>query len=214
MAGRDGRAALRILTMIAATALAHQALAQTAKTFAKSAAGKPTAAESKADPKAKAKADTKNKAESSAAAGKATPVANFDNWSVFTAASGKARTCYALSQAKDRKPAALTRDPSYVFISSRPGENVKNEVSIVMGYDVKADAAPKAEIGSASFDMIAKGADLWVKNPAEESQFVDALRRGATMIVKASSKKGSATVDTYPLKGLSPALERTARECS
>lgn len=134
-------------------------------------------------------------------------------WGAYSANAGKAKTCYALGKPRDRQPASLKRDPAYVFISHRPGEGVKNEVSIVMGFDVKPDSSPKAEIGGSSFDMVAKGANLWVKNPAEEGQFLDALRKSQRLVVKAVSKKGNATTDSYALSGIQPALERIGREC-
>ena len=93
------------------------------------------------------------------------------------------------------------------------GERVKNEVSIVMGFDVKPDSSPKAEIGAAGFEMVAKGANLWVKNAAEEGQFIEALRKGQRLVVKAVSKKGNATTDSYTLAGLLPALERIGKDC-
>ncbi len=138
---------------------------------------------------------------------------NFGEWNAYTANTGKAKTCYALGKPKDRQPAKLKRDPAYVFISNRPGEGVRNEVSIVMGFDVKPDSAPKAEIGAANFDMAPKGANLWVKNAAEESQFIDALRKGQRLVVKASSKKNNLTTDTYALAGLLPALEQIGKAC-
>ena len=138
---------------------------------------------------------------------------SFGEWGAYTAKSGKEKTCYALGKPKDRLPASLKRDPGYVFISNRPGEGVRNEVSIVMGFDVKPDSAPKAEIGTASFEMVAKGANLWVKNAAQEGQFVEALRKGQRLTVKATSKKGNPTTDNYALAGLVPAMDRIGREC-
>ena len=61
--------------------------------------------------------------------------------------------------------------------------------------------------------MVAKGANLWVKNPAEEGQFLDALRKSQRLVVKAVSKKGNATTDSYVLSGIQPALERIGKEC-
>ena len=134
-------------------------------------------------------------------------------WGAYSANSGKQKTCYALGKPRDRQPSSLKRDPAYVFISHRPGEGVKNEVSVVMGFDVKPDSSPKAEVGGSSFDMVAKGANLWVKNPAEEGQFLDALRKSQRLVVKAVSKKGNATTDSYVLSGISSALERIGKEC-
>ena len=166
---------------------------------------KPTSG--KPDPKAEAK-----KATAPAAPGKPSPLAQFGDWSAYAAGSGKAKTCYALGQPGDRKP-ELKRDPAYLFVSTRPGESVRNEVSIVMGFDVKPNATPTAQLGSTSYELVAKGANLWLKNPANEGQFVEALRKSGRLVVKAPSARGNVTTDTYTLTGLAQALDRVQKEC-
>jgi len=146
-------------------------------------------------------------------AGKPSLLGSFGDWGAYAAGAGKAKTCYSLAKPKERQPASLKRDPGYVFISNRPGESVANEVSFVMGFEVKADSAPKAEIGAANFDLVAKGSNLWVKNAAEEGQFVEAMRKGQRLVVKATSKKGNLSTDTYALAGVAQALERARKEC-
>src|SRR5665213_3089696 len=68
-------------------------------------------------------------AEAKHAEAKAKPVqvATFGDWGAFLAEAGKDKTCYALAQPKERDPASLKRDPAYVFIPTRPGENIRNE---------------------------------------------------------------------------------------
>jgi hypothetical protein len=149
----------------------------------------------------------------SGAAAKPTLVASFGDWGAYAAAAGKNKTCYALAQPKDRQPSKLRRDPGYLFISTRPAEGVHNEVSIVMGFDVQPDSSPTAEIGTESFPLVAKGANLWLENAAKEPQFVNALRKGQKLIVKASSKKGHLTTDTYSLTGITQAIDRVQKDC-
>ncbi len=67
-------------------------------------------------------------------------VASFGDWNVFVGQAGKGRICYTLAQPKSREPAGLNRDPGYAFISDRPAEGVRNEVSFIMGFDVSAGA--------------------------------------------------------------------------
>jgi hypothetical protein len=154
--------------------------------------------------KGKAAKDDKSKKPDAkgAGGGKATPVGRFGEWDVFTT-GGKTKTCYTLARPKERAPASLKRDDAYVFISNRPGENVQNEVSVIMG----------ADIGGAAFQFVAKGANAWLKNPAEEGKFVEAMKRGSKLVVKASSSKGNATTDSYSLAGISDALARIRKEC-
>ena len=83
-------------------------------------------------------------------ASKPSLVATFGDWNVFVGEVGKGRICYTLAQPKSREPTSLTRDPGYAFISDRPSEGVRNEVSFIMGFDVsggdtaesKTDAKP------------------------------------------------------------------------
>jgi hypothetical protein len=149
-----------------------------------------------------------------AGAGKPALVGTFGDWGAYQSQAGKAKICYVLAQPKDRQPATLKRDPAYLFISSRPGEGVHNEVSVIMGFPLKEDGpGAKAEIGTNAFDLVAKGENAWIKNAAEEGQFVEAIKKGAKLIVKIASKKGHVTTDTYSLSGISQALERVQKDC-
>jgi hypothetical protein len=78
---------------------------------------------------------------------------------------------------------------------------------------VKPDSTPKAEVGAANFALIAKGPNLWLKNAAQETEFVNALRKSPRLIVKADSLRGNTTTDTYALAGVSTALDRIGKEC-
>ncbi|MGO9134090.1 MAG: invasion associated locus B family protein [Methylovirgula sp.] len=146
---------------------------------------------------------------------KAKPVqiGTFGDWGVFLAEAGKEKTCYALAQPKERDPAKLKRDPAYVFISTRPSENIRNEVSIIMGFQMKDGGDAEADVGDASFDLVSKGKNAWVKNVAKEAEMIEAMKKGAKLIVKAPSIKGKVTTDSYSLAGLSQALDKVKKEC-
>ncbi len=144
--------------------------------------------------------------------GKATQLGTFGEWGAY-ATQGKTKTCYALAQPKTREPSSLKRDPAYIFISTRPAENVKSEISFIMGFPMKDGGEATAEVGSSSFSLIAKGSDAWVKNPAEESRLIEAMKRHAKLTVKATSAKGKTTTDSYVLSGLGQALEKAHKAC-
>jgi hypothetical protein len=158
-------------------------------------------------------ADAKKDDGKKPASDKPVKVATSGDWGAYTSGAGKTRTCYALSEPRDRAPASLKRDKGYLFISNRPGESVKNEVAFDVGFDVKPNGPATAEIGSASFDLVAKGSKLWIKNAADEPQFVEALRKGQKLVVKAQSMKGNASSDSYALAGVGQILDRAAKDC-
>jgi hypothetical protein len=174
-------------------------------------------------------------------ASKPSLVATFGDWNVFVGEVGKGHICYTLAQPKSREPASLTRDPGYAFISDRPSEGVRNEVSFIMGFDVSAGdtaeaktdakpgekpsksdaksktsaaaAAPVALVDQASFEMLPKGGNLWVKNAAKESALITEMRKGAKLVIKAASLRGHQSIDTYSLGGFAQAMDRLQKEC-
>ena len=76
-------------------------------------------------------------------------------------------------------PANLKDVEGLLFVSSRPGEGVRNEISFVMNFDLKEDVEHQAIIGNERFALVAKGQNMWLKNPAEEARMLDSLRKGA-----------------------------------
>jgi hypothetical protein len=109
--------------------------------------------------------------------------------------------------------AGRNRDAAYAFVSTRPSEKVKNEVSVIVGYPQKAGHDATAAIGSATYAMYTQNDGAWLKNAAEEAQMVDAMRKGADLVVKSESGRGTKTTDTYSLKGIAQALDKVAEEC-
>lgn len=139
----------------------------------------------------------------------------FGDWGAYTATPDGKKVCFALSKPTTAvtDPPGRNRDPSYAFVSTRPSENVKNEVSVIVGYPQKSGVDASATIGSASYVMYTQNDGAWVKNAAEEAQMVEAMRKGANMVIKSESTRGTKTTDTYSLKGISDALDKVAAEC-
>ena len=141
-------------------------------------------------------------------------VGNYGDWGAYLTQGGKSKICYALAQPKDRSPASLKKDQAYIFISNRPAEGVRNEISVIMGVPLKEGAAEaKAEVGTASFDLVSKGQNAWVKNAADETRFIDAMKKGSKLIVKGTLIKGGMATDSYSLSGLAQALDRVVKDC-
>jgi len=151
------------------------------------------------------------------AAGGAQPtlLATYGEWGAYQGGSGARRVCFALSKPASTQtaPPNRPRDPSYLFISTRPAENVRNEVSIIIGYSFKPNADATVEIGSNKFTMYTQNDGAWLKNPAEEPRMIEVMRKSPDLVIKGTSAKGTQSTDRYSLKGLAQALDRTAQEC-
>jgi invasion protein IalB len=144
-----------------------------------------------------------------------TLLGQFGDWGAYTASPAGKKVCFALAKPKSSltNPPGRKRDPAYMFVSSRPAEKVKNEVSVIIGYPFKPATDASAEIGAAKFAMYTQNDGAWIKNVAEETRMIDAMRKGGDMTIKGVSGKGTQSTDQFSLKGLAQALDRTAQEC-
>jgi invasion protein IalB len=152
-----------------------------------------------------------------APAGEAQPtlLGQYGDWGAYSATPGGRKVCFSIAKPKSSQtnPAGRKRDQAYVFISTRPAENVRNEVSVIIGYPFKPATDATAEIGADKFAMYTLNDGAWIKNVAEEARMVDAMRKGSDLTVKGVSGHGTESTDQYSLKGLSQALDRASQEC-
>jgi invasion protein IalB len=194
------------IALLAAVALPGAASAQAAKPEAKPATPK-------SEPKAAAKPEAKPKSPDPTE--QAVLLGQFDGWGAYKATPGGKKVCFALAKptSATTDPANKKRDPSYAFISTRPSEKVKNEVSVIVGYPQKSGIDASAAIGSTTYVMYTQNDGAWVKNAADEAKMVSAMRNGGELVVKSESGRATKSTDVFSLKGIGPALDKVAEEC-
>lgn len=142
-----------------------------------------------------------------------TPLGEFKDWAAYTYKTSGGKVCYAVSQPQASEPKNVKRDPIFFLITHRPGQSVRNEVSTIIGYPFKKDAIVKIAVDEASFDLFTNGDGAWADTSAKDKQIVMAMRKGQTLSVKGTSLRGTATIDTYSLEGLTAALGAIDTAC-
>jgi hypothetical protein len=144
-----------------------------------------------------------------------TLLGTFGDWGAYTASPGGKKVCFALAKPSksETTPPNRQRDAAFLFVSSRPAEKVKDEVSIIIGYGFKANTDATLELGGASYAMYTQADGAWIKNAAEETKLVEAMRKGGDLSVKGTSARGTGTTDVFSLKGLAQALDKVGEEC-
>jgi invasion protein IalB len=144
-----------------------------------------------------------------------TLLGSYGDWGAYAATPGGKKVCFVLSKPKSSQtnPPGRKRDQAYMFVSTRPSENVRNEVSVIIGYPFKENSEATAEIGQAKFAMYTQKDGAWIKNVGEEARMLEAMRKGADLTVKGMSSRGTQSTDQFSLKGLSQALDRAEQEC-
>jgi hypothetical protein len=201
-----------ILALLAAGAFVLPAVAQQQPETATPAPAKPA---KPVKPKPKPAGEALPKPAVNPGGAKPTLLGQYGEWGAYTAAPGGRKICFAIAKPSSAQtnPPNRPRNPAYMFISTRPADKVTDEVSIIIGYPFKPTSEASIEVGSMSYALYTQQDGAWIKNAAEESQMVDAMRAGDTAVVKGESAKGTQSSDTYSLKGLSQALDRTAQDC-
>lgn len=144
----------------------------------------------------------------------------YDDWAAYTYGSGKDRICYVLSEPKKQEPKGATRGDVYFMVTHRPGRNIRNEISMRIGYPFAATSKPFADIGNDKFQMfsgVAEGGEhqywAWLDNAKDEGKMVRSLRAGSSMVIKGTSSRKTLTTDTYSLRGSSNALTKIDDAC-
>ena len=167
-----------------------------------------------AKPKAAAKPAAKPQAKSDPTE-QALLLGQFGDWGAYKASPGGKKVCFVLAKPASAvtEPAGRPRDPSYAFVSTRPAEKVKNEVSVIVGYTQKLNYEASAAVGSANYMMYTQNDGAWIKNAAEEPRLLEAMRKAGDLVVRGTSARGTESIDHYSLKGLGQAMDRVAQEC-
>lgn len=141
------------------------------------------------------------------------------DWSVFEAGQGDARVCWVVSKPKRSEArrgsqrVQVNRGDMYLMVAVRPAQNVRNEVSTVIGYTFRENSQVRVDVGSSRFSMFVDGDKAWPENAASDDQIVAAMKRGAEAVLTGVSSRGTTTIDTYSLIGFTAALDEAQRLC-
>ena len=108
----------------------------------------------------------------------------------------------------------LNRGDIYFYVTTRPNEGVRYEVSVKTGYTYYSGSETEVKIGDSVFKLFTNEDWAFTDNAAEEDRLVNAMRAGSSMVVTGKSSRGNTTIDTYSLLGITAALARAAKECS
>lgn len=137
----------------------------------------------------------------------------YSGWSAYVTEGGGSKVCFVVAQPTEKKPKNVKRDPAYFYVSSWPGDGVKNEISVKIGYPFKAGATVTATVAGQKFTLFTKEEGAFIEKADVESKMVQALGKGGGMTIQGRSQRGTVTIDEYSLDGAKDALDRITQEC-
>ena len=141
-------------------------------------------------------------------------VGKFKDWESFVLSKDGNKTCFAQSIPVVRAPKKLKRDPSRLFISFRPTENIKNEISVTNGYEFKLKTPVTAKSGKKSYDLFSKGRFAWVVDMKDEAKLIVTMKKASRLMIIGNTDKGDQTTDHYSMMGFTKAYNTAKKSCS
>ena len=137
----------------------------------------------------------------------------YKNWESFVAETDKGKICFAQTIPTKRAPAAVKRDKSKLFVTFRPSEEIKDEVSLTSGHDYKTSSVT-ASSGKRRYSFFSQKDFAWLLDDQEEKKFIQLMKKATDIIVKARTTKGAETTDHYSMMGFTKAYNTAKKACS
>ena len=137
----------------------------------------------------------------------------YKNWESFTVQTDKGKICFAQTIPTKRAPASVKREKSKLFVTFRPSENIKDEVSLTSGHDYKSSTVT-ASSGKKRYSFFSQKSFAWLLDDQEERNFIKLMKRATNLIIKARTTKGAETTDHYSMMGFTKAYNTAKKACS
>ena len=131
----------------------------------------------------------------------------YKDWESFVLLKEGNKICFAQSIPVVRAPKKIKRNPSRLFVSFRPNENIKNEISVTNGYEFKLKAPVTAKSGKKSYDLFSKGRFAWVVDNKDESKLIVTMKKASRLMIIGNTNKDDQTTDHYSMMGFTKAYE-------
>ncbi|OPB32403.1 invasion associated locus B family protein [Bartonella sp. AR 15-3] len=136
----------------------------------------------------------------------------FEAWGAYSYKSPENMICYILSVPLKALPTTVKHGDNFFLVTKRSNSPISFEPQFMAGYTLKEGSKVTVTIGDKNFDFFTKDSSAWLMSSGMEKQLVAAMRSGASMTVRAISKRGTHTTYTYSLKGVTAALNM-AQKC-
>ena len=136
----------------------------------------------------------------------------YKNWESFVAETDKGKICFAQSLPQKRAPSAIKRAQSKLFVTFRPSEDIKDEVSLTSGHDYKSSTVT-ASSGKKRYSFFSQKNFAWLLDDQEEKNFIKLMKRATNLIVKARTSNGAETTDHYSMMGFTKAYNTAKKTC-
>ena len=127
---------------------------------------------------------------------------------------GSKKLCFAQSKPVLQSPKKNPRE-ARLFISFRPADKIKDEVSITSGYQYNTQNSITAKSGKNKIKFDVKKENFaWIGDTGLERKMVNVMKKGSRIMITGYNQSGSQTIDHYSLMGFTKAYNTAKKSCA
>ncbi len=139
---------------------------------------------------------------------------DYKDWSAYSSAQSSQKLCFVISKAKNVNPKPEGFTQSYLYLSHRPDENIKNEFNFIAGHEFAPESEAKLIIGGQTYDLFTKGDAAWLSDIAQTNNVAGQMRAGSILTIEGITKDNTKITHTFSLSGVTAASRAIDRECN
>ncbi len=141
-------------------------------------------------------------------------IGKYKDWEVLVLKNDTNKVCFAQSKPVLQSPKKNERD-ARLFVSFRPSEKIKDEISITSGYEYNSQNSISAKSGKSKFKFdIAQESFAWISSNKIEKRMIKTMKKGSRIMITGYNKNGSQTIDHYSLMGFTKAYNSAKKNCT
>ena len=135
-------------------------------------------------------------------------------WTAYVYQGADGKVCYMASEPEKSVGKYKKRDDVFLMVTHRPMNNSYDVVSVLAGYTYKKGSTPTLTVDKKKAVSLVSSEDgAWTKDSKTDQQLITQMKAGSTAVLRGSSKRGTATTDTFSLKGFSKAYREISEAC-
>ena len=142
-------------------------------------------------------------------------IGKYKDWQTMILMEPTGTVCFAQSSPILQAPKSNKRRDARLFVTFRPSEKIKDEISASPGYEFNKNNSVIAKSGKnrIKFDIIQQGF-AWIADNKIEKKMIKIMKKGSRIMITGYNQKGSQTIDHYSLLGFTKAYNTAKKACS
>jgi hypothetical protein len=135
------------------------------------------------------------------------------SWTSYAANDAGGTVCFAMTKPESVTPTPDGYSQAYIYITSRPAENISNEFNLVAGFPFQPDSMATINVSGQVFNLFTQNDAAWLDDTGQSEALASAIRAGSSMVVEGTTAAGIKVTENYSLSGATAAQQSIGAEC-